>query len=134
MIHFQILNLSDNNHHEDSDSSIDSGRKSPKKFDAESPDPTFVSVVTIPDPGESCTEDEMAEKPVVLPVSVVVTGSYLGGVANIGFEAEEETDSGHTDDHPPPLVDSSDIGYRRNRNLSDVNIRYDLVYYIAPRV
>ena len=118
--------MSDSNHHEDSDSSIDSsGRKSPKKFDAESPDPTFVSVVTIPDPGESCTDEEMGEKPVVLPLNVVVAGSYLGGVANIGFEAEEEIESGHPDEHSPPLVDASDVGYRRNRNLSDVNIRYN---------
>ena len=45
-----ISNLADlTTYHDDSDSSIESsGRKSPKKFDAESPDPTFVSVVTIP--------------------------------------------------------------------------------------
>jgi hypothetical protein len=113
-----IMNLTDLTHHDDSDSSIDGGRKSPKKFDAESPDPTFVSVVTIPDPGESCTEDEIVEKPVSISGSVVVTGSYLGGVANIGFEAEEETDAGHE-----ALNDSFDAGYKRNRNLSDVNIR-----------
>ena len=116
-----IMNLNDLTHHDDSDSSIDGGRKSPKKFDAESPDPTFVSVVTIPDPGESCTDDESVEKPVSIPGSVVVTGSYLGGVANIGFEAEEETDAGHS--FEAALNDSFDAGYKRNRNLSDVNIR-----------
>ena len=116
-----IMNLTDLTHHDDSDSSIDGGRKSPKKFDAESPDPTFVSVVTIPDPGESCTDDETVEKPVSIPGSVVVTGSYLGGVANIGFEAEEETDAGHS--FEAALNDSFDAGYKRNRNLSDVNIR-----------
>jgi hypothetical protein len=48
------MSLNDSGHLDDSD-----GRKSPKKFDAESPDPTFISVVTIPDPGESNTDDDL---------------------------------------------------------------------------
>ncbi len=43
-----------------SDDENDGGRRSPKKFDAESPDSTFVSVVTIPDPGESHTDEEVS--------------------------------------------------------------------------
>ena len=106
--------------HRSSDDETDGGRRSPKKFDAESPDSTFVSVVTIPDPGESHTDDEISEKAVV-----AVPGSFLGGVANIGFEAEEEdADGGH--DRGSPLNDSFDAGYKRNRNLSDVNIRYSV--------
>ena len=129
----QISNLNDSGHHDDGDTtSLDGGRKSPKKFDAESPDPTFVSVVTIPDPGESCTDEDVVEKPVT--ANVVVTGSYLGGVANIGFEAEEEHDSGRG--RESPINDSFDAGYKRNRNLSDVNIRFwsnsiILYYYIS---
>jgi hypothetical protein len=51
-----------------------------------------------------------------------VSGSFLGGVANIGFEAEEDTDAGGRG-RDSPLNDSFDAGYKRNRNLSDVNIR-----------
>ena len=109
--------------HRSSDDETDGGRRSPKKFDAESPDSTFVSVVTIPDPGESHTDDEIGEKVAV----VTVPGNFLGGVANIGFEAEEEESDGGRG-RGSPLNDSFDAGYRRNRNLSDVNIRYWIIF------
>lgn len=115
--------------HRSSDDETDGGRKSPKKFDAESPDSTFVSVVTIPDPGESHTDDDDGHRALPTENAVVsVSGSFLGGVANIGFEAEEETDAGHDRavlhlDRDSPRSDSFDARYKRNRNLSDVNIR-----------
>ena len=65
-----------------------------------SPDAEGKTVINIPDPGESCTDG-----PSPTPVSneecriggneegtttIIVSGGHLGGVANVGFESDEE--------------------------------------------
>ena len=92
------------------------------------PDSTGKTVINIPDPGESTTDgpsptpaingERIIEGDEEGTTTIIVSGGHLGGVANVGFEDEEEDTAKTTND----CIDGM-----TNTNTSEVKIESSII-------
>ena len=110
----------------------DDGKVS-NRLQTSSPEPfEGKTVITVPDPGETNTDnvssDSSDDETTAAGETTPAVSENLGGVANVGFESEDEEDgvvstrSVHLEEEEDEDCgdDSADAGYARNRSLNDL--------------